>query len=574
MNHPQHSDEHPGDDSQVRSIIRQLNEDAPSKEKGREVVVRPDGSKVVRVTKKRRTLISKEEKSRGSRRYIMQVLFVFFLLIAGLAAFFFYRMTSMSGDRYLVERGEELQNLWGASTVRCSGAVIDGVNLHISNIVAEFPETSMIERVELSELEAELDLGTFFTGTIIGDELRVGKAHIHLRPTARNLQMPQAHGSRLWRFVRVSCPDFSISWAGEGASPWSIRHSNAYMYRPSATESLLTVVTLEGGSMQMRGWKSVNIQSAKLHFSQLAIEDFSLSGTVDATTASTESSRSSVTFSGSIADRAALAGPFYCVSDNMNFSDFTEGRFNHFFSARTVRPHLRSGIPATQVLLPLENHFPQFSGTYQLKDISVSGFPALQYIVEHIEPAKRKRYLPPTILFGSARLEHEGNAMTLSFDEGSMSERDVIALRGTLRVDDMSELSGTLDYAIPALLTHVEYRDGKADPFFREDGQFAWVATKVSGPAARPHDDAHELESSASAERTNRERMPFDDIDLERVNDFFKSREQLLQQGLDGAPAGGEEGARTSELPSVETDNRLMPNDPFAPSSNGLDSPF
>ncbi len=576
MNHSHHSDEIPGDDSQVRSIIRQLNEDSPSKEKGREVVVRPDGSKMVRVTKKRRMLITKEEKSRSSKRYAMQVLFVFFLLIAGLTAFFFYRMTTMSGDRYLMNRGEELQNLWGASSVRCSGAVIDGVNLHISNIVAEFPETSMIERVELSELESELDLGTFFTGTIIGDELKIARAHIHLRQTARNLRLPQSIGDSLWRFLRVSCADFSISFAGDGASPWSIRHSNAYMYRPSSS-SPLTVVTLEGGNMQMRGWKSVNIQSAKLHFSQLAIEDFNLNGTVDSSTAATESARTSISFSGSLADGGDLSGPYYCVSDNMKFSDFTEGRFNHFFTARTVRPQVRSGIPSTQVRLPLERSFPQFFGSFQLKDVSISGFPALQRIVEHIEPAKRKRYLPPNILFGSARLEHDGNAMTLSFDEGSMNERDVIALRGTFRVDDMSSLSGSLDYGIPAVLTHVEYRDGKADPFFREDGQYAWVSTRLSGPAARPQDDSHELEAIASGERASRERIPFDDIDLDRVNEFFKSREQLLQQGMGDAPQdNGAASPSMSTPPSgLEGDSRLSPGNPLDPNpTHALDSPF
>ncbi len=47
-------------DSGVRSIIRQLNEDTPAQEKSREVVVRPDGTKMVRVTKKRKTMVTKE----------------------------------------------------------------------------------------------------------------------------------------------------------------------------------------------------------------------------------------------------------------------------------------------------------------------------------------------------------------------------------------------------------------------------------------------------------------------------------------------------------------------------------
>ncbi len=581
--HP--ADEPQGDDSQVRSIIRQLNEDVPGKETEREVVVRPDGSKVVRVTKKRRALISKEEKSRGSRRLFMQGLFALLLLVAGITGFFFYRMSVMSGERYLMNRSEELRQLWGASAVRCTGAVIDGVELHISNIVAEFPEDCMVQRVELSELEAEINLGTFFTGVIAGDNLKVGRAHIHLNPAARRLQLPQARGEELWRFMRVSCPDFTITFAGDGPSPWSLRHTNAYMYRPSSG-STLTVVTLEGGSMQMRGWKDVFIQDAKFHFSQLAIEDFTLSGTTDIGPAVTESSRTSITFTGSLAEGADFSGPYYFVADNMNFSDFTGGRFNSFFAARTIRPALRSGVPSTQVLLPFENISPQFSGTFSLKDVSLSGLPAMQYIVEHLEPAKRKRYLPPTILLATASLTHDGGAMTLSFDESGMTERDVITLRGTLRVDDVSELSGTVDYGIPALLTHVEYRDGKADPIFREDGQYAWVSTVVSGPATRPQDNAHELDGQAAAERATRERIPFDDIDLNRVNDYFRSREQLMKQGGESTPltpdAGSPDSPAAPSSSDFGGDNRLSPGNPLDvqggnpldPQPHPLDSPF
>ncbi len=574
MKHSHQSDDVRTDDSQVRNIIRQLNEDSPGTEKEREVVVRPDGSKVVRVTKKRKTLISREEKSRNSRKVFMQGLFGFFLLLAGLAAFFFYRVTSMSGEKYLMDRSHELAEHWGASSVRCTGAVIDGINFHVGNVVADFPESSMIARVELSGIESELDLGSFFTGIITGDSLKVARAHVFLRSDVRHLQMPRSHGDELWRFLRVSCPDFSISFAGDAASPWSIRHTNAYMYRPSSGSSL-TVVTFEGGTMQMKGWKAINIQSSKAHLSELAVEDFSLSGTTDNSATATESSKSSIAFTGRIAEGGELAGPYYFVADNMNFSEFSEGRFNQFFAARTVRPQLRSGTPSTQVTLPLDRPFPLFMGAFNLKEVSVSGFPAQQVIVEHIEPAKRKRYLPPTILFGTAHLEHDGGTMSLSFDESGMTERDVITLRGTFRVDEMSELTGTLDYGIPAVLTHAEYRDGKADPLFREDGQYAWVSTKVSGPAAHPQDDAFQLDAAASAERATRERIPFEDIDLERVNEFYKARE-MQQQQTSGESVPAPEGGEPQQQDVQHSSNRgLDPLDPLAPGgSNPLDAPF
>ena len=72
-----------GDDSQVRNIINQLNNDRPSKEKKREVVVRPDGTKVVRVTKKRKVMVTNEEKKVRARRQFLISLVALLLILGG-----------------------------------------------------------------------------------------------------------------------------------------------------------------------------------------------------------------------------------------------------------------------------------------------------------------------------------------------------------------------------------------------------------------------------------------------------------------------------------------------------------
>ena len=77
-------DKYAGNDedmTQVRSIIKRLSEDKPSHERGREVVVRADGTKVVRVTRKRKVLVSAREKNRRARkRFIYSIAGVFVVL--------------------------------------------------------------------------------------------------------------------------------------------------------------------------------------------------------------------------------------------------------------------------------------------------------------------------------------------------------------------------------------------------------------------------------------------------------------------------------------------------------------
>ena len=92
------------DESQVRNIIRRLNEDRPAQEKSREVVVRADGSKAIRVTKKRKMMMTNEERNRRSRRSFVMILLVGFLVCAAFVVFFMYRMTSMTGSAYLSAR--------------------------------------------------------------------------------------------------------------------------------------------------------------------------------------------------------------------------------------------------------------------------------------------------------------------------------------------------------------------------------------------------------------------------------------------------------------------------------------
>ena len=53
--------------TQVRSIIKQLNEEKPSQEREREVITRADGTKMVRVTKKRRVMLTSADKRRRNR---------------------------------------------------------------------------------------------------------------------------------------------------------------------------------------------------------------------------------------------------------------------------------------------------------------------------------------------------------------------------------------------------------------------------------------------------------------------------------------------------------------------------
>lgn len=559
-------------DSQVRTIIKQLNEERPAREKKREVVVRPDGQKVVRVTKKRKVMVSREEKSRRARRSFMLGLLVFILLLLGIAGFFAYRMSVMSGESYLAARQDELCKAWGATRVSCAGAHIDGLTLKIDNIVADFPENSNLERVELSKIKCSLDTATFFSGILRSDEVKIGQANIRMRAEARKLDVPHWQGGELWQFKRVACESLDFSVGDPDGSPLLISGADAYMYYPHAGSGA-RVVILKGGVLKMKGWKPIALSDGKLQVSPNAVEDIRLTGTTDSSSLDSDALASRVTISGRLTVGDALEGPLMFDSENMNFAEFSSGRFVQFFGATTVSAAQGKNKPTAYITLPLERNSPEFKGHFKLKDIRIMTFPALLEIASHIEPVKRKGYLPPKIFQGRVELSHEGESIVLGIEENDMKQLDLISLSGRIAIDENNTLSGNLNYGIPALLTHVEYPDGVADPIFHDDGVLAWLRTSVSGQANDPMDNSRELDMQAEAARQKRPaRTPFDQLDV----DAFSQRVKEERAGNALAPSNGAEGNQTapSSAPSSNGGARRNSGNPFSQpfGDNGLDS--
>lgn len=555
--------------TQVRSIIKHLNEDKPAQERGREVIVRADGSKVVRVTKKRRVMLTSADVRRRNRRHILWVLLAAFCLLSACGGFLFYRVSTMSSTAYLNAQQAELARAWGAVSVQVEGAGIAGMTLQINSVQADFPEDSMLERVELSGIHAGLSVSTFYTGCLTGENVEVERAVLVMRDGVR-MQMPMQAGKNLWDFRRMECRDFSIQFAGGESAPMQIKNTQAYMYYPNHARTS-SVLMFRGGSLHINGWKTVNIAEGKAHISAKGVDDFSLQGTTDAVSNEAEQRRTSIAFGGKILQDAELTGPFSVESSNMSLADFTKGRFEEFLTARTVAvSHGKLKDTATMKLVG-NGESPVFEGEFHLKDICLSSFPALMSIQEHIEPAKRGLYNPISLHRGYVRLSVDGDTQSVEIPSGAMEERDLAALRGKIVLNGSNELSGEMAYSIPVVLARVEYPDGHPDPIFQAIGEWAVLNTHIKGLGNHPADDMGEVEARAEVARRSRpERIPFDKLNVNQLTD------QLLKQqstALPGTPVSTETTApaQPATAPMNPLDKQKAENpfetseDPFAP---------
>ena len=508
--------------TQVRSIIRRLSEEKPSRERGREVVVRADGTKVIRVTKKRKVLVSAREKSRRGRKLFISALAGVFVVLILLVVFLFVRMASMSNSAYLESCQNELKQSWGASSIQIEGAGVDGTSLHLTHVVAEFPESSMIERVELDGIEASLDWLSFIRNKIQGEELKMERALVVLREGAR-MNMPLFQGDELWNFQRIECQKLTVQFANGEEGPMMIKNAGAYMYYPHASAASC-VVMFNSGALYIKGWKTVNITDSKAHISSRGVDDFTLRGTTDNITDLAEQRRTSIAFSGSIREGADFTGPYEVQPENMSFSDFTRGRFEEFLTARTCANSQGRSTSIATILLAGQESEPVFNGEFHLRNICLSSFPAMMSITEHIEPAKRRFYNPVSLHRGYVELEHNEEGMSIGIPAGSMEERDLIMLRGKISLNSANEISGELSYGIPMLLARVEYPDGRPDPIFQQNGDWAVLNTRLRGQGNMPGDDMAEVEARAVIARRERPaRIPFSQFDVDKMAEQLNS---------------------------------------------------
>lgn len=518
------NDKYGDEPTQVRSIIKQLNEEKPSKVKSREVVIRADGTKVVRVTKKRKVMVTEDQKRRKGRKQFFLVLLCLFLICGLAVGAFFFRMASMTGDSYVQGQAEELKQVWGASSVRAVGSGVSGNSFHLDSLVLTFPDSSMIERVEMNGINADLSSSTFVGGRLSGDLLRVKRITIQLRETANRLSFPIRQGEDLWNFRRVECESFNLAFGEKGNSPVSLEDCSSYMYYPDNSMRDICVFCLKGGLLKLAGWKKIHINEAKFNISKVAIEDFALTGTTDNIVSnSLDTPITSLSIFGAIRDQGLLAGPYIFDSNNMPLTEFTAGKFQFFLNAKTRSVAKAKNNSKAFINLPFGKPAPTFLGDFRVKQLCITEIPGMIPLIEHIEPQKRKNYTPPTIQEALVVLDEVDGALALRIDAGQAVERDLIELKCDFRVDEANQLQGTMAFGLPAALTRAEYPDGLADPIFTEQEGVAWLNLQLGGPANRPQDDSAILEARAAEARKSRpERIPFESIDVDRLVDQMR----------------------------------------------------
>ncbi len=155
------------------NIMRRLHEhDSHGVERRRTVVTRADGSKVVRVEKRRRTYSDSEnvEKNHAlqNKKFLIGLCLVILLSIGGMIGFYMYRLTTFNTQEFTDKLKTELAESWGGQ-IELRDVTLDGRNIKASRVNVTFPEDSCLSFVSLEGVSGELSMSAIFKGKVQGE---------------------------------------------------------------------------------------------------------------------------------------------------------------------------------------------------------------------------------------------------------------------------------------------------------------------------------------------------------------------------------------------------------------------
>ncbi len=524
------------ENSQVRNIINQLNEDSPSRERRREVLTRPDGTRVVRVTKKRRVMVSEKEKNRRSRKQFMLTLLTVFILACAFVAYVVYRAAVMCSADYLARKQEDICRAWGATSVVMHGTTLEGTTLKVASLVAEFPESSNIERVELKGITAPLSLKSFVSGLFSSEDVNIQIADIRLRREVKELNIPQWQGEELiWKFSGVHCSKLSCSIGSAETSPVLISDAEAHIYSVPG-DSNSHKVSLRNGKFRMKRFeKNPLADNAELKLIEASFEVYpdavkwvriacqhsqrTVQGTegaampesvlVDGVAYRAEAlSVANLVFTTELQNGDNIYGPYKVEAQSIPLSFFTGALFERVLTARVY-----TQPTATQALTCEFGAASPFSGKVGLRHIefACAALPALPSVIaHHVQYANGYKKDNVLISHGEAIIQGSPDSMVLEIPHGSVTENGELGLGicGRLEValptgynkDLPDTLRGNIEYSLPRTVVDWEYAAEEGtrviDPIFTEDELALGcckVNTRVAGTPYRTTDNFAQL---------------------------------------------------------------------------------
>jgi hypothetical protein len=512
------------------NIMRQLHaSDSHGVERRREVVVRPDGSKVIRVEKRRRTYSDDQrEPNRAmlkNKRFLIGLCILVLLVAGALAGTYMYRLTSFNTEEFAGRLQADLSAAWGGD-VKISGMAVDGLTMKASRIRVSFPEDSCLSFVAMEGISGEISAVPLFMGKIKGESLNVSRAVVGLRPGFVKFAVPQTNRELPFVFRRYTAPRLEVGYA-HGAEEFTLERNGAPFYMTAEAYIRTSgngpepeyVLDLSQQKLKIKGWPLMGVDSGSVILNGSGVKQLTFSGFLD---------------KGRLLNKPTDLSPFMITGNFLLGTDFRHQAWtltgknfdlasllgDDFSSLLKVQTGEQEGDEKHELKLDFalpvttEQKRPSLKGySGSVIKATMIRLPVLRLLAAMTARNTEIRlpYSSPVFTSGSFLLESDGTGRSASLKEISLFEQGFLGVTGVLYSNGTS-LTGKLVFKIPSYMV-----DGRKLPSgVTQEGHEMILPVKISGTPESPQDNSAGM-FREEAPRTGRPEMhtaPSRGIDL------------------------------------------------------------
>lgn len=455
-----------------------------------ELVTRADGSKAIRVRKRKRRSSQphKEETHRNRKARIVQVSAALVLVFAAALAV---------GAAVIYANSSPFRKGLERKIEQTSGAAVDlqvfrmnPKTANAGNLALDWPEGNVLKTLALRGLEAEIFPASFLGRSLTGEEISVAYGSLTLRipkPGQPLRNFPAAEGEPPIRFNRYRVPNFDLT-LGESAAP-AIQLLKCEASLTPSNVNGHPQLSLYQGSLAIAGWPKLRLDRSLIVFSGQEADVITLrvlhesddGGALDFTGSvwpyqPDQLSTLAVSMVGF--QLSGLTGPALgrLVSGQVDSLPFAKSNYLSFF-------------PSDQPSAKLDISF-RASPTSR---IEVLGFPFLFGLAQTLDDPWFER---PVFEGDASGVLHRERGI-VSLRDLLFESKDYMALKGEISIAPDQTLSGTLQVGVADAVIATAKTQRLKTLFGPTKDGFRWLTLKVSGPASAPVDNFKELFSAA-----------------------------------------------------------------------------
>ncbi len=455
----------------VDEMMEQLRKGKRERSRGEEpeLVTRPDGSKVMRVRKrKRRTDQPVRSSRKRQRRYgvISAIGFVVLLVVSGVSLLLVMARFNSKGYREDIEKS--LSQSTGAQ-VGLSDLSVNPIKSHAKSVKFTWPASGLPKTLKLAKLESKLKFSSFLGSGLQGRELRSDSGTMTMGRPEDTVAPLVTRGEKFLDFRSYRCSQFELRYGDESGDPLMRLRGSELIARPLAEEEGLRFV-LSGRFVRFGKWSELKVNHGhgewrKGSFSLLSL--YARSG--ESGEAVFKGVKPVTSHSPAVFDLELTQFPMEELLGQASLGQLIRGQIDGPSGSLTFDPRDEE---SGQLRL-------QFVGS----EISIESFRFLGGLSSIL---RKEHYARP-----------EGGTIsgTLVWDRDQMSLEDFkyevlshLMLTGKIVVRN-EELSGNLQLGVPEVLMMKTLTQPRYSSFSTPRKGYCWTDLKLSGTVDQPNDN-------------------------------------------------------------------------------------